>query len=124
MTIAQEIEIAFKISDENRVSDAFIEMNSDLMWLKAEVDLITYVPSYMLWCLAYKEKNGNLVCDHTIHALAEYGRANNPENNYLNFKGICNAEQIHAVKNFLLWCDENLELCNKTQIKRSLKYWG
>ena len=79
------------------------------------------MPSYMLWCVKNGDSDGNLVCDHTISALAEFGRAKD-EMNYLNFKFLCNDRQKVAVYNFLNWCFSNL-ICNEEQALRAIKNW-
>lgn len=123
MNLEKEIEQAFCLTSETIISDDYIQNNPDLMWIKKQINLMIYVPSYMLWCLKNKESEGNLVCDFTLNALAEYGRAKDKENSYLNFKYLCNTEQKGIVYDFIKWCKENLELINEKQIQRILKYW-
>ena len=82
-----------------------------------------YMPSYMLWCVKNGDSDGNLVCDRTISALAEFGRAKD-EMNHLNFKYLCNDRQKMVVYNFLNWCLSSLILIsNKDQVLRSIKNW-
>lgn len=123
MDITSQIFKEFHLSVEDIVSDEFICENDDLMWIKSEIDYMVYVPSYMIWCLKNKEINGNLICDNTIHALAEYGRAKKSDNTHLNFKFMCSTQQKKLVCIFLSWCANNLDFCNTEQIERSIKHW-
>jgi hypothetical protein len=111
----------FHLSEENVVSNAFILNNPDVLWLENEIDYMAYVPSYVLWCIKNKDIDGNLIFDHTIKALAEFGRAKDT-NNRLNFKFLCNDEQKELIYNFLNWCLTNL-LCNKAHVIRAIKNW-
>jgi len=122
MDIASQIADGFDLSEETIISDKFIIENDDLMWLKIEIDHMVYVPSYMLWCIRNKDKDGNLVCDYTISALAEYGRVKSTNNN-AHFKFRCSTEQRELVCLFLSWCEYNLDFCNVEQIQRSIKQW-
>jgi len=123
MSIEQKIISQFGLAKGVIVPDDFIERNDNIMWLKGEVDYLIYVPSYMLWCVRHKESDGNLVCDHTISSIAEFGRCKDPNISHLNFKFLCNAQQKSVVSAFLSWALENLESCNEGQINRSLKHW-
>lgn len=122
MDIASQIADGFDLSEGTIISDKFIIENDDLMWLQIEIDHMVYVPSYMLWCIRNKDKDGNLVCDYTISALAEYGRVKNTNNN-AHFKFRCSTEQRELVCLFLSWCEDNLDFCNVEQIQRSIKQW-
>lgn len=126
MNLEKEIEQVFCLTANTIISDEFIQDNPDLMWIKNEINLIEYVPSYMLWCIRHKkfEGEGSLIYDFTLNALAEYGRAKDKENSYLNFKHLCNAEQKAVVYNFLKWCEANLEHINEKQLQRTLKHWA
>lgn len=62
---------------------------------------MVYVPSYMIWVARNIEANGNLICDYTINALAEYGRAKKRKNSNLNFKHLCNKNQKKWFLEFL-----------------------
>lgn len=123
MNIEKEIKTAFNLTPETIISDDYIQNNQDLMWIKKDIDTLMYVPSYMLWCLKNKDSEGSLVCDFILKALAEYGRATDKENSYLNFKYLCNLEQKSIVHYFLKWCEENIESINKEQLQRTLKRW-
>ncbi|OMH31670.1 hypothetical protein BGP75_16215 [Motiliproteus sp. MSK22-1] len=123
MNIEQKIIKAFGLSSDIVVSDDFIEKNDDLMWLEREIDYLIYVPSYMLWCVRHKEYKGNIVCDRTISALAEFGRCKKSDIAHLNFKDLCNERQKSVVSEFLSWALVHLKLCNEDTIIRSLKYW-
>ena len=118
-----DIKHVFNLADENIISDNFIQKNDDAVWLEGGIDLLIYIPSYMNWCYEHKEKDGNLICDYTINAIIENGRAKKDNKNY-NFKYLCNAEQRAMVYDFLIWCSFNLNWCDKVKIERSLKYWN
>jgi hypothetical protein len=105
------------------LSDMFINANPDLLSLEDGLDYLIYVPSYMIWVLRNRELDGNLNCDYTILALAEYGRAKDSENEFLNFKYRCSKSQKSQIVLFLIWCKENLKFCDNAQIQRSLKHW-
>lgn len=123
MDIESAILKEFSLSSETLLPDSFIEKNDDLMWLEGEIDYLVYVPSYMLWCIRNGEKDGNLVCERTISAIAEFGRCKNSELSHLNFRFLCRDEQRAVVSSFLVWASNNLELCDNEQIKRSIKRW-
>jgi len=116
------IKDTFNLTGSNILSDDFIQNNDDILLLEKDIDLLIYIPSYMNWCYQNKEKDGNLICDFTINALAEHGRAKD-NTSLLNFKYLCNNTQKELVYHFLLWCQNTFKFCNKTQIKRSLKHW-
>lgn len=118
-----DIKNIFDLTDKNILSDDFIQNHDDAVWLEGGIDLLIYIPSYMNWCYANKEKDGNLICDYTINAITGNGRAKKDNKNY-NFKYLCNTEQRAMVYDFLIWCSFNLNWCDKVQIQRSLKYWN
>ncbi|WP_440877635.1 hypothetical protein [Thalassotalea sp. PLHSN55] len=123
MELISDIVNGFNLSDNDLVSDSFISENEDLMWIKSEINLMHYVPSYMIWCIKYNNSADNLVCDYTINALAEYGRRKETSSNYLNFKSKCSPKQTVIIVQFLNWCLNNLLICDKEQIERSIKRW-
>jgi len=122
MDIASQIKHGFDLSDETIISDKFIVENDDLMMIKPGIDEMIYIPSYMLWCIKNKDKDGNLIGDYTIRTLAEFGRVKNSNNN-IHFKFRCTTEQRDLVCLFLSWCESNLVFCNVEQIQRSIKQW-
>ena len=124
MELEEEINKEFNLTPETVVSNDYIQENVDLMWVKEEINTLLYVPSYILWCIKNKEKDGNLVVVYTLNALAEYGRAKDENNKYLNFKFLCNSSQRKAILNFLKWCEINLELNDEKQLQRTLKHWA
>jgi len=123
MYIHQEIENEFFSAGSSKLGDDFIENNADVMWVNEDMNPMVYVPSYMIWVAQNKEKNGNLICDYTINALAEYGRAKDCKNSNLNFKHLCNNNQKKVVLRFLEWCKNNLEFIDTDQIERSIMNW-
>ncbi len=124
MNIEQEIRIEFFKGDDPSVSDEFILSNGDIMWLKEEVDLAKYVPSYMYWVARNGIDEHGLVSDHTLSALAEYGRCKDGDIKHLNFKHLCNPKQKEVVINFLKWCQTNLLISDSEQVLRAIKQWS
>ena len=114
---------SFGLSEKNIISDEFIELNEDLMWLKEEVDYFVYLPSYMLWCIRNSDSNQNLVCDRTVSTIAEFGRYEGSEITHLKFKSRCSVIQRSVIVSFLNWVLVNTVVCNEEEIKRSLKRW-
>jgi hypothetical protein len=106
MNIEQEIQIEFFKGGEPRVGNEFIRSNEDIMWIKEEVDLAKYVPSYMYWVAKHGADENSMVSDHTLAALAEYGRCKDGDIKHLNFKYLCNLRQKEVVINFLKWPNE------------------
>ena len=98
--------------------------NPNLMEIEGCIELIRYVPSYMYWCASNPDREGELVFDFTVSALAEFGRCTDPQNSSLNFRYLCNAEQKAVVIDFLNWCKSELYLCNKAQIDRAIIKWS
>ncbi len=124
MNIENAIREAFFPDGSAPIEDEFIEKNTDITWLPGKIDLLGWVPSYMLWCARNRDANGNLVIDHTVNALAEYGRSKNPDIEHLNFKFLCNPKQRDVVLNFLQWCLTEELLVDKEQVRRACKNWG
>ncbi len=123
MNLEAEIKNVFpEVLSDPRIPDSFIEENESIMELEGEVDYFKVVPTYMLWCLKFKDQK--LVDMNTVSALAEYGRSKNKENTYLNFMHLCNAEQKRVITNFLKWCAKEIITADKTQIERALKNWS
>ncbi len=122
MKIEAQIKAAFpKAFDYPIVTDEFIENHQNIMEINGELDYLKVVPAYMLWCCHFK--NSKLVDYYTVNALAEYGRAKDSKNGYLNFKFLCNPAQVTAVISFLRWCDSELLTSQSNQIERALKHW-
>lgn len=116
-----EIEEGFP--EQKGITDDFIQLNQNLMELDRKEKLLEYVPAYMLWLLADNDSSEHLVDMHTLNALAEYGRAKQASNEYLNFKYQCNFNQKLLVVKFLEWGASNLRLVDKQQLERSLRHW-
>jgi hypothetical protein len=121
--LARAIAEAFPASGSTP-TDQFIEANSDLLWLAPPVDLTIVVPAYISWCVrhAFNER-GTLVPDHTVRALAEFGRSKDPSIAHLNFKHTCSEDQRAVVAKFLHWCSNPDLILDSEQIQRALKYW-
>lgn len=122
MDLEKDIKRDFpKIIEDPVISDQFIEENEDIMMVPQDIDLMKYVPSYMLWSVRNKDKK--LVDQYTVNALAEYGRAKPDAREYLTFKYTCNENQIRTVINFLYFCRNEILVSDKEQIDRALKHW-
>src|SRR3990170_2209665 len=100
--LIHQIAAAFPGSTE--VPNSFIEANPDISGLTQPVDLRVIVPAYMIWCVRNADEHGTLIPDFTVEALAEFGRAKNPEIAHLNFKHTCSPQQRAIVAEFLRWC--------------------
>lgn len=124
LSIFESITNAFQAVLANpTLSDVQIRRTHDPMELDTEISLIEAVPCYMLYCVKYPEED-SLVAYSTVNALAEYGRAKNSANNYLNFKFQCDDQQRKAVVEFLLWAKGAPCFEDEDQIERALKNWG
>ncbi len=64
-----------------------------------------------------------LVLDHTVNALANFGRFSDPEPSHLNFRSLCNPEQRAVVIEFLNWCSSGEVLVLQEQVERSIRQW-
>lgn len=122
--LAREIARAFSPMDR-WPNDEFIVANTDPMWLEASAGLSQIVPAYMSWCARHAlEDGGSLVPDHTIRALAEYGRSKDATITHLNFKHTCSDAQCAVVAEFLHWCLSSDLIVDEQQVRRALKYWA
>ena len=104
------------------MSDDDIRNAQNPMELPDDHSLIDAVPCYMLYC-ARNPEDDSLVAHFTVNALAEYGRAKDPGNNYLNFKFLCDDVQREAVASFLAWAQGPPSFEDEDQIDRALKRW-
>ena len=118
MNIEDRIDQVFQAEN---ISDQFIEENPNIMELRNEPDLLSYVSAYMIWCVRHKDRA--LVDMYTVGCLAEYGRCKDPGNDYLNFKHRCTDEQKKVVHEFLQWCSSEILTSDTMQIERALKNW-
>ena len=121
--LSAEIEEAFPGS-ALAVSDQFIEANPDLSLVEASARLQVVVPAYMVWCTRNAHRPQELVHDHTLRALAEFGRSKNPAVEHLNFKHGCSEKQREVVTKYLRWCLDPALLLHAEQVERSLKHWS
>lgn len=112
-----------EVSVQDKVTDSYISGHQNLMEMAEEIERLVYVPAYMLWCIRNVDNYDQLVTYFTVGAIAEYGRAKNSANNYLNFKYRCNTEQRKAVLAFLRWCQEYVDFLDEQQIERAIKRW-
>lgn len=106
----------------NSLTDEDILANPDPMMRPEEKNLLEVIPSYLLWC-SRNPDDTTTVMYWTLNAVAEYGRATDPENSYLNFKFLCDSQQRSAVREFLLWCRSNVDLTDDDQLKRTIPRW-
>lgn len=121
-SIADRLTEAFPEADVSAMDEAFIQANPNLMELPAPVDLLHVVPVYMLWCAKHPDDPA-LVSDFTLHALAEYGRCQQPGLDHLNFRYRCSPRQIDAVSAFLAWASEALPFHDDVQLERARRRW-
>lgn len=105
------------------LSDAYIEQNPDPTCAEPECEWLLLMPAYMSWCLRSPQRNELLVLDHTINALANFGRFTEPEPRHMNFRSQCNQRQREIVAAFLRWCLSGEVIVIEEQVKRSLKRW-
>lgn len=122
MSIANRLTEAFPEADVPAMDDAFIRANPNVMELPAPVDLLRVVPLYMRWCVRHPDDPA-LVSDFTLHALAEYGRCQQPGVEHLNFRYRCSSRQVDAVSAFLVWAAEALPFHDDVQLERARRRW-
>ncbi len=123
MNIYDEIQSSFKESLKNSpVNSTFILMNPSILEIPSKIDLLASVPMYMLWCTQHPNQSSSIF-DHTIWALAEYGRCKDEKNAYLNFRFQCNQHQIKTVISFLEWGRTIHKFLDRNQINRAITNW-
>lgn len=124
MDIAQIIEQTFPGSLAYSLTiDQSIRQTPYPLELEGSPNLLELIPAYMQWCIRNRDNYNQLVTDHTVDALAEYGRAKQADNEYLNFKFQCTLLQKQAVIAFLKWCLSDLLIQDEEQIQRTIKQW-
>lgn len=104
-------------------TDEYIEQNPDPTAAQPRHNWLIIMPAYMRWCIRSPLRNELLVLDHTVNALAEFGRFGQPEPAHLNFRALCNPGQRAVVAGFLDWCLNEKVLVHEEQVRRSLKHW-
>ena len=123
MSIADTLSRTFSgVLSDPALSDDQIRETQNPMELTVQHSLVDVVPCYMLYCIKHPDDD-SLVALHTVGALAEYGRAKDPSNAYLNFKFQCNADQREAVVSFLLWAKGPPHFEDEIQIDRAVRNW-
>ena len=123
MSIAETVSGAFKkVLADRLVSDEQIRDTQDPMELLDPESLLRVVPRYMQYCIEYPDDD-SLVALNTVNALAEYGRAKDPSNSYLNFKFLCDDDQRRAVVEFLIRAKGPPHYEDEDQIERAVKNW-
>jgi hypothetical protein len=78
----------------------------------------------MAWCVRNPDRRDTLIPDHTVSALAEFGRSKDPKIGHLNFKFTCSPTHRALVVEFLRWCLDPERILNAEQIERSLRHWA
>ena len=122
MNILAELIESFPVLKQGLVSEIEIIEESDPLMLESDLTCFEILPHYLLWCVKHPEDN-DLVSDGVLHAIAEYGRCKDPNNNYLNFKYCCNEQQRNTILNFLIWFAKNYLVYDKEQYKRTFRRW-
>ena len=105
------------------LTDEYIEQNPDPVCAAPLNDWLAVMPAYMSWCIRNPHRNELLVLDHTVDALANFGRFARSEPPHLNFKSKCSPGQRAVVAAFLAWCLSGSVLVNEDQASRSLRHW-
>jgi len=105
------------------LTDAYIEQNPDPTDAEPANDWLVIMPAYMRWCVRSPRRDELLVVDHTISALANFGRFIKPEPPHLNFRALCSPQQKEVVTSFLQWCLSGEVFVHEEQVTRSLKHW-
>jgi hypothetical protein len=112
----------FPVRDAD-LTDEYIEQNPDPTRVKLSDDWFVVLPAYMSWCVRSPRRNQLLVLDHTIAALADFGRYTQAQPAELNFRSRCNREQIAIIVAFLRWCQSGALIVHDEQVARSLRRW-
>ena len=105
------------------LTDDYIEQNPDPTSAEPLNNWLAVMPAYMSWCIRSPRRDELTVLDHTVNALANFGRFVQREPSHLNFRSMCSARQRAVVAAFLGWCLDGEVLVPKEQIERSLKHW-
>ncbi len=105
------------------LTDEYIEQNPDPTDAEPANNWLVLMPAYMSWCIRSPLRDELLVLDHTIHALANFGRFTQPEPKHLNFWFLCSPRQRAVVAEFLRWSLSGEVLVLEDQVQRSLKRW-
>lgn len=123
MTIAELVASSFAdaLAERKVTSDQILE-NPDPMMCDFGVPLSKVIPCYLQFCLD-NPAHDSLVCLHTVNALAEYGRATKPNNDYLNFKYQCSESQKTTIAEFLRWSKGAPSFEDEDQVDRALRNW-
>lgn len=108
---------------EAGLTDEYIEQNPDPAGAESSNNWLAVMPAYMSWCVRSPLRNELLVLDHTVDALANFGRFEHPKPSHLNFRSLCNSRQRAVVAAFLRWCLCGEVLVHEEQAERSLKHW-
>ncbi len=125
MSIEQIINAAFADAKVRvDITDDFIRSNQSFFEIDGALDLLVYLPAYMLWCVENKDDYDQLVTDCTIDAIAYFGRTVNQPRALLDLKKRCNTSQREAILAFLHWCQESLEAVDEKQVARAIKQWN
>jgi hypothetical protein len=105
------------------LTDDYIEQNPNPIRVELSQDWFVILPAYMSWCVRSPRRNQLLVLDHTIDALANFGRYAKAQPVELNFRSRCNCEQRAVIVAFLRWCHSGALIVHDEQVARSLRRW-
>ena len=122
MDLLASLKAEFPLSAPN-LTDEYIELNPDPTDAEPLHTWLAIMPAYMSWCIRSPRRNELLVLDHTVNALANFGRYAQPEPSHMNFRSLCNSRQRAVVAAFLEWCLGGEVLVHEEQVERSLMHW-
>lgn len=122
MNLLASLKAEFPLAS-NGLSDEYIEQNPDPTCAEPKNEWLVIMPAYMSWCLRSPMRNELLVVDHTVNALANFGRFTEPDPAHMNFRSLCSPRQREVVIAFLQWCLDGEVLVIEEQVERSLKRW-
>ena len=105
------------------LTDEYIEHTPDPTEAEPLNEWLVIMPAYMSWCIRSPFRDELLVLDHTVTALANFGRFTDPEPNHLNFRSLCSPAQRAVVIEFLNWCNSGEVLVLQEQVERSIRQW-
>ena len=105
------------------LTDEYIEQNPDPFRVESSNDWMVILPAYMSWCMRSPLRNTLLVLDHTINALAIFGRTTQAQHSGLDFRSRCSRQQCAVIVAFLRWCQSGALIVHDEQVERSLRRW-
>ncbi|MBE3798533.1 hypothetical protein HJ183_23895 [Vibrio parahaemolyticus] len=107
------------------IPDTWIETSDLLTFSNYSEDAMFFMPAYMCWALRNEPEGNSLVIDNIVHDLAEFGKCQNSELAWLNFKFKCNNHQKYAVLLFLTYLRDHSDYdLDSALINRAVKNWS